>query len=425
MQRDGIPRHGIPFGWHIPSQRMVKAKEVAKGRACECVCAACGVRLIAKQGLVRVWHFAHDEEANCHHAAEAAIHRMAKQLIAERGSIVVPPRQLSRTIHGKKRVWTETITVEVQAAGLQTLADCQPEKTLRNPMVEDEYRRLDVFASLDGRPLAIEVLNTHAVDLDKQDWLEQLGYSILELDVGDLALLPPDLIQETLETRLFLTSDHSIWLAHAKDGEAQVTLDHMEAEVRRHRQAEELGSLARLEAAEAAQKRKEEFLKRVRDIEDFKVRIEHCTVRVGRNQQRVSLKVFGIAPDAIFEGIRSIARKHQGWFNNRGRCWEFYRHSETEAFFKQVCLEIRADCLERFRGGAPSPSTPTVKLHPSPESRAEEHRPIYFSDPALQELFDERAAILEFEGGLDRSTAERKALGEVSSRASGQTSSDP
>ena len=39
-------KHGIPFGWHAQSQRMVRPDQVARGQACECTCVACGSGLI-------------------------------------------------------------------------------------------------------------------------------------------------------------------------------------------------------------------------------------------------------------------------------------------------------------------------------------------------------------------------------------------
>lgn len=413
MQKDSNLKHGIPFGWHVPSQRMVAATEVTNGRACECICAACGVRLQARQGAIRVWHFAHDEETNCQHAPEAAIHRMAKQMIAERGSVFVPHRQLSRTIRGKKRVWTETITVDVQSAGLQMLADCMQEKTIGDSRPEGESRRPDVFALLEGRPLAIEIRNTHAVDFDKQDWLERLGYSVLEIDVADIDQLPPDQIPDALEVRLFQASDQSVWLAHAKDHEGKHTLDQLEAQIRATRSEEEQALLARLDAEEAERKRKEEARNRYRDIEDFKFGLFRCTVRVGRNEQRVSLKIHGYAPDAVFEGTKLLGRKHHGHFNNKARCWEFYRHSENEAFFKQLCAEVQQECLERYCGASLPPSTPQPVVRPPAEAPIERPRPIYFDDPALQEAFDERAAVLEFEACFERDEAEKQALAEI------------
>lgn len=390
MQKDSSLKHGIPFGWHMPSQRMVSAKEVGNGRGCECICVACGVRLQARQGAIRVWHFAHDEETNCQHASEAAIHRMAKQMIVERGSVFVPRRQLSRTIHGKKQVWTETITVEVQAAGLQMLADCAQEKTIGDSRSEGKSRRLDVFALLDGRLLAIEILNTHAVDLDKLEWLESQGYAALEIDVADIEQLPHDEIYEALEVRLFQTSDHSVWLVHAGEFEGKRTLDQLEAQIRAARSEEERALLAKLDAEEAARKRKEEVRKRYRDIEDFKIGLGLCTVRVGRNEQRVSLKIYGYAPDAVFEGTKRLGRKHQGRFNVRARRWEFYRFSENETFFKQLCAEVQQECLERFVGASLSPLPQRATLLPM-EVQVEWSLPIYFDDPARQEAFDERA----------------------------------
>lgn len=413
MNKYSNQKHGIPFGWHVPSQRMVSATEVANGRACECICAACDVRLQARQGPIRVWHFAHDEETNCQHAAEAAIHRMAKQLIAEKGCVFVPDRQLLRIIHGKKRVWTETITVDVQSAGLQILVDCTQEKTIGDSRSEGESRRPDVFASLDGRPLAIEIRNTHAVDFDKQDWLERQGYSVLEIDVADIGELPPDQIPDALDARLFQASKLSVWLAHAKDHEGEHTLDGLEAQIRAARKKEEEALLARLDAEEAERKRKEEARKRYRDIEDFKISLGSCTVRVGRNEQRVSLKIHGYAPDSVFEGTKLLGRKHHGHFNDKARCWEFYRHSENEAFFKQLCAEVQQECLERYCGASPSPSTPQRVARPLSEAPIEPPRPIYFNDPALQEAFDERAAVLEFEAGLERGEAEMHALAEI------------
>lgn len=413
MQKDSNQKHGIPFGWHEPSQRMVSATEVANGRGCECICAACNVRLQARQGTIRVWHFAHDEETSCQHAAEAAIHRMAKQLIAERGLVFVPPRQLSRTIHGMKRVWTETITVAVQSVGLQILADCAQEMAIGDSWSSGEFRRPDVFALLKEHPLAIEIRNTHAVDLDKQEWLQRQGYSALEIDVSDIEQLPPDEMQEALEVRLFKSSDHSVWLAHAGDLEGERSLDQLETQIRTMRREEEQDLLAKLDAEEAERKRKEEAKRRYSDLEDFRLRLGRCTVRIGRNQQRVSLKIHGHAPDAVFEGVKLLGHKHQGHFNDRARCWEFYRYSENQAFFKQLCAEVQQECLERYCGASRSPSTPHRVARPPVEVRIVKPLPIYFDDPAHQEAFDERAAVLEFEAGYERDEAEERALADI------------
>ena len=314
-----------------------------------------------------------------------------------------------REIHGKRRVWSETISITVQAEGPQSLQDCFEEKSVRDSDGNGEYRRPDVLAMLDGLPLAIEIRNTHAVDFDKQEWLERLGHSVLEITVADLTLLPPDEIVNALVVRLFQSADYSTWLVHAEEKEAQEALDILEEVARAARRNEEEELLARLDAEEAERKRKEEARKRFRDIEDFKIGIGRCTIRLGRNEQRVSLKAYGYAPEEVFEGIKQFARKHNGRFNNRGRCWEFYRYAETESFFKRLGLELQQVCIEGFCSVSPVNSTSPEEKWLS-EPVVESTLPIHFEDEALQEAFYERAAILEFDGGLPRPESEARAL---------------
>ncbi|WP_412481106.1 competence protein CoiA family protein [Azonexus sp. IMCC34839] len=415
MKADAKPKHGIPFGWHVPTQRMMTAREVANGRGCECVCISCGARLKSRQGDIRIWHFAHDEETECQHAPEAAIHRMAKQLIVERGGLFVPGLERSREIHGKRRVWSETISVTVQAEGFQNLQDCVEEKSVIGAESNGAYRRPDVLATLDGCSLAIEVRNTHAVDFEKQQWLERIGHSVLEISVADLTLLPPDEIVDALAVRLFESADFSEWLVHAKEKEAQEVLDCLEGQVRAAHKSEEDALIARFEADEAEGKRKDEARKRFRDIEDFKIGLGRCTIRLGRNDQRVSLKAYGYAPDDVFDGLKQLARKHNGQFNGRGRCWEFYRYSGTESFFKQLGVELQQVCIERFCAVPPS-DAPSLNERRLPEAVVEQPSLVHFQDETLQEVFDERAAIFEFEALLLRPKAEAKALAFVSER---------
>lgn len=86
-----------------------------------------------------------------------------------------------------------------------------------------------------------------------------------------------------------------------------------------------------------------------------------------------------------------------------------YRHSTTETIFKQLCADLKHVCFVRFLD---APITPLASANPVTLPRQEITRPlpVYFDDPATQEAFDERAAILEFDAGLSRKEAERRAL---------------
>ena len=414
-------KHGIPFGWHAQSQRMVRPDQVARGQACECTCIACKARLIARQGSIRAWHFAHGSDTNCEHAAEAAIHRMAKQLVVDRGEIYMPAREITRAIYGKKRVWEESLTVSVQSTGLHPIAEPVSERSIGLPGIEGESFRPDVLGELYGHPIAIEIRNTHPVDDDKILWLKAHRYSLLEIDVVDIADLPPEKLLLALEIRLFENAEHSSWLTHAKDLDSEAILDQMELEVRQAKFIEEQVALAKLEAEEAERKRRQEFLKQVRDVEDFRIRFGSATVRVGRNQQRVSLKIHGFAQSEVFNAAKSVARRHSGRFNAKARQWEFFYHSGNERFFNQLCGEVEVACFERLNGGADliiQQMAPDTLPQPVPPPEFQP-LPIYFDDPNLQELFDERAGILEFDAGIERGLAEHQAKQDVQMRRGG------
>lgn len=403
-------KHGIRFAWHVPSQRMVMPGEVDKGLACNCLCVACDARLIARQGDLRIWHFAHHKEANCPHALEAAIHWMAKQMISDRKELFVPQRTLSKTIYGKSRVWSDTLIVNVQHPGVHPITDCQIEKNIGGPATEVGYRRPDLVAQLEGRPVAIEIHNTHAVDPTKALWLEQQGFSVLEIDVGDLATLPTDAYKAALEHRLFAIAENSHWLAHMGDVDARTCLDQLEQKVRLAKKPEEDELVALLQAREAAARNKAEFLKRFRDVEQFKIRCGFSTLRIGRNEDRATLKAYGHAPDVLFSKVIHLARQLGGKFNAKGQCWEFYRHGETKAFFDKLCVKLK-EIIE------PIPSNTIqdrLQIRQSIPSRVAPPVSQVFANPALQEMFDERAAILEYGGQLSREDAEQQALRYIS-----------
>jgi hypothetical protein len=92
--------HGLDFGLDHTGQ-MRGVDEVEQGLACNCVCPGCGSPLIAKKGRVRVHHFAH-QGASCTIGAESALHRMAKQIVADERRLVEPGRDNADSLSGRR-----------------------------------------------------------------------------------------------------------------------------------------------------------------------------------------------------------------------------------------------------------------------------------------------------------------------------------
>lgn len=49
----------IPFGMKQPGHLLVDVSEVDRGKNCNCICPSCKTPLIARQGDIKEWHFAH------------------------------------------------------------------------------------------------------------------------------------------------------------------------------------------------------------------------------------------------------------------------------------------------------------------------------------------------------------------------------
>ncbi|EHO5973683.1 hypothetical protein KLY11_003881 [Salmonella enterica] len=77
----------IPFGLREVDLKYVDVADVPKGRKCGCICPSCKIPLIARQGRVNRWHFAHasrkidDIERNCEYSFFVSVRAMAKQII--------------------------------------------------------------------------------------------------------------------------------------------------------------------------------------------------------------------------------------------------------------------------------------------------------------------------------------------------------
>lgn len=86
----------IPFGVSRTSNRMLDVFEVKRGKACDCICPSCHSSLIARQGEMNIWHFAHDPDAEqksetaCEYAFWTSIHLMSMQILAELTELETP-----------------------------------------------------------------------------------------------------------------------------------------------------------------------------------------------------------------------------------------------------------------------------------------------------------------------------------------------
>jgi hypothetical protein len=383
---------------------MLGPELVPNGLGCGCICAGCRQPLVAKQGKVKEWHFAHSVGGDCVGAVESAIHRMAKQMIMERRAIYVPPYVIRRHIGGQ--TWQRHLEEVAQAEGLLNLRSCREEPRL-------DTRQPDILAVMpDGHEIAIEVAFTHFCDEEKIGWLKARGLTTLEIDVS----LPPETkaneVEGILTKRLFESASRSVWLHHANEQHALARLDEQEAALRQQNAEADAEHEAKEKAAKAEQERKDAFRASVRDVAERTFRLDRdLTLRVAHSKARVTMKGHGyfknVAPE-MKQMILDAANHFGGRFNKEYKVWEFWPpETHVAQFCDELChfIRVQFDTLSSLSpepASTPSPAVPARPVSTRLALTEDEH-----------ELFEERAAILEFDGRMLRDEAEEHAYGEI------------
>ena len=145
--------------------------EVPSGIACGCRCPSCQRPLVARKGEQMVHHFGHHGAAGehaCQSGSETALHRFAKELLASRLVLVLPPLPQN----GEKQ--------PRYTGGLYCFDAAALEKRLGAIIPDVIVRRAN-------RDLLVEFCVTHACDANKVAKIASLGIAAIEIDLSGLA----------------------------------------------------------------------------------------------------------------------------------------------------------------------------------------------------------------------------------------------
>jgi hypothetical protein len=206
----------VPFG--LRNGLMWPAKSVENGLACGCRCPGCDAPLVSRNlGTRRRAHFAHHNHPDCPGGFESAIHRMAKQLICERASLLLP-------------AWTDAEsmpnppTMADDAGRLHRGVEVElPARTASFSEVASEVAmgdyRPDVIAADDEGELLIEIRVSNAVDDDKTRRVQSEGRRMLEIDLSKITLEEAE-DPERFESLVLATVSNRTWLSFPQATEA-------------------------------------------------------------------------------------------------------------------------------------------------------------------------------------------------------------
>lgn len=184
----------IKLAYGIKEGHVVHISEIGlakKGERCNCTCPACGEVLVAKLGNKKQHHFAHKSSSNCDiaYAQETGLHKLAKQILQESQSILVPGYNIS---------WYEIVPKDVDSFVAANVKVDFPNK--RSKMVEYSSVAIektiddivaDAVIEVQGKYCIVEIKVSHPVDEIKVKKLEKIGISAFEINLINLLKSSP------------------------------------------------------------------------------------------------------------------------------------------------------------------------------------------------------------------------------------------
>lgn len=145
--------------------KLVYIDDVINGDECGCLCPKCHKNLCAKNnGTVKIHHFAHRKgEQDCEGAVESAVHKMAKEIFAEK-KLICPAKYLDGN-YGKRVIHFNSVEVEET-----------DEKSNLRPDCIGHHSQGDIW---------VEFFYTHQVKDKKLEYIRKNKINCLEIDLNE------------------------------------------------------------------------------------------------------------------------------------------------------------------------------------------------------------------------------------------------
>lgn len=222
MEEEPIDLNLIPFGLDPKKRTILDVADVSRGKNCGCVCPSCETPLVARQGDVKEWHFAHasrdvysQTKRECSYSFYLSVRMMARQIIDENLEIVLP--ELEGSVGKYVDDIDEYIDVPFTIAAKQTVS-------LTNVVVERNFQGIPVDITGQVKDFSFIVYFTHPgrevpFEFSAPDD-SKCGIVSISLDGINLLLVNARRLQTSYKTTLqnFLARDvkSKTWVFHPR-----------------------------------------------------------------------------------------------------------------------------------------------------------------------------------------------------------------
>ena len=168
----GQSKKPLKLPYALRNDQIVHISEVTSGKHTDCICPECRRSLVARKGLIKRQHFAHDPGATCN--IESALHYVAKRMICD---------GVNRAIAEHRSIG---VTWKCHYCGEQHAGDLVRKAASAKLEQDLEQVRPDVLlVDIGDKPIAaIEVVVTHAPEPEAMQFYlaKRLGLLIVELN---------------------------------------------------------------------------------------------------------------------------------------------------------------------------------------------------------------------------------------------------
>lgn len=182
-------RYSVKLQYGLRDGKIIIIDEISeseKGLKCQCKCPGCGMELQAKLGGgKRQRHFAHNNTTcDIVVAQQSALHMLAKEIIEQEGSILLPPLEVC---------FRDIPNMHMEYDYCYNLPDklvFKPQKLVHCDEVFLEQRLSDIIPDViikaSGKMCLVEIAVTHFIDDEKAKKIKQLGLAVVEIDLSAL-----------------------------------------------------------------------------------------------------------------------------------------------------------------------------------------------------------------------------------------------
>jgi hypothetical protein len=207
----------IPFAIESCSGELVEVGQVKSGRNCGCICPSCGQSVVARQGAINQWHFAHDSKGMVppHSLCEISFYVCCKRFVIEQ---LIKSEALTLTTPGysvseKQLVSTGGLLKSISASSVVTEA-----RTLTiNRFGRDG--RFDVAASIGAH--IIDIILDYPERSPAYNFADANAVLVVDLkfiaDRYEGVRAAPALIQQAVIDLISSDVKHKRWIFHPRE----------------------------------------------------------------------------------------------------------------------------------------------------------------------------------------------------------------